>query len=114
MTRQFARHCAWLSHEAGVLRFALDPRAKHLQTEERRAAVEAALIAKLGALKLDVEPIAVPGQLHPAALDDQKLIDRQRDAEKAIEHDPVVASFRTLFGATVRAGSIQPIDPTQH
>ncbi len=114
MTRQFARHCAWLSHEGGVLRFALDPRAKHLQTEERRAAVEAALTAKLGVLKLEVEPVAVPGHLHPAALDDQKVVDRQRDAEKAIEQDPVVASFRTLFGATVRAGSIQPIDPTQH
>ncbi len=114
MTRQFARHCAWLSHDAGVLRFALDPRAKHLQTEERRAAVEAALSERLGALKLEVEPIAVAGQLHPAALDEQKVVDRQRDAEKAIEQDPVVASFRTLFGATVRAGSIQPIDPTQH
>jgi DNA polymerase-3 subunit gamma/tau len=114
MTRQFARHCAWLSQEAGVLRFALDPRAKHLQTEERRAAVEAALVARLGALSLVVEPIAVPGQLHPAALDEQKVIDRQRDAEKAIEQDPVVTSFRTLFGATVRAGSIQPVDPTTH
>ncbi len=114
MTRQFARHCAWLSQEAGVLRFALDPRAKHLQTEDRRAAVEAALVARLGALTLVVEPVAVPGQLHPAALDEQKVIDRQRDAEKAIEQDPVVASFRTLFGATVRAGSIQPIDPTTH
>lgn len=114
MTRQFARHCAWLSQEAGVLRFALDPRAKHLQTEERRAAVEAALVARLGALSLVVEPVAVPGQLHPAALDEQKVIDRQRDAEKAIEQDPVVTSFRTLFGATVRAGSIQPIDPTTH
>ncbi|MCX7071925.1 MAG: DNA polymerase III subunit gamma/tau [Gammaproteobacteria bacterium] len=114
MTRQFARHCAWLSQEAGVLRFALDPRAKHLQTEERRAAVEAALVARLGALSLVVEPVAVPGQLHPAALDEQKVIDRQRDAEKAIEHDPVVTSFRTLFGATVRAGSIQPVDPTTH
>ncbi|MBA4286250.1 MAG: DNA polymerase III subunit gamma/tau [Xanthomonadaceae bacterium] len=114
MTRQFARHCAWLSHEAGVLRFALDPRARHLQTEERRAAVEAALAAKLGPLRLDVEPFAVPGELHPAALDEQKLIDRQREAEKAIEHDPVVIGFRTLFGATVRAGSIQPIEPNHH
>jgi len=112
MTRQFARHCAWLSHETGVLRFALDPRAKHLQTEERRAAVEAVLSAKLGALRLEVEAITVPGQLHPAAVDEQKLIDRQRDAEKSIEHDPVVIGFRTLFGATVRAGSIQPSDGT--
>lgn len=114
MTRQFARHCAWLSQEAGMLRFALDPRAKHLQTEERRAAVEAALVARLGALTLVVEPVAVPGQLHPAALDEQKLVDRQRDAEKAIEQDPAVTSFRTLFGATVRAGSIQPTESARH
>ncbi len=110
MVRQLARHCAWLSREGETLRFALDPRARHLLTEERRLAVQAALIGKLGPLNLDIGVAASPDVLHPAAADEQRLIDRQRDAEKAIEQDPVVASFRTLFGATVRAGSIQPID----
>jgi DNA polymerase-3 subunit gamma/tau len=117
MTRQFARHCAWREHGDGRLRFALDPRARHLQSDERIAAVEAALAVQLGPLRLEVEAIAIPGLLHPAALDEQRVIDRQRDAEAAIENDPVVASFRSLFGATVRPGSIQPIDangPTQH
>ncbi|MDP3295055.1 MAG: DNA polymerase III subunit gamma/tau [Nevskia sp.] len=110
MVRQLARHCAWLSRDGESLRFALDPRARHLLTDERRLAVQAALIEKLGPLNLDISVVASPDVLHPAAADDQRLIDRQRDAEKAIEQDPVVASFRTLFGATVRAGSIQPID----
>ncbi|WP_295687899.1 DNA polymerase III subunit gamma/tau [uncultured Nevskia sp.] len=110
MVRQLARHCAWLGREGETLRFALDPRARHLLTDERRLAVQTALIGKLGPLNLDISVAASPDVLHPAAADEQRLIDRQRDAEKAIEQDPVVASFRTLFGATVRAGSIQPID----
>ncbi len=111
MTRQFARHCAWLSQADGVIRFALDPRAKHLMNEERRAAVEAALSGKLGAVRVQVDIAESPDVLHPAAADEQRLLGRQREAEKAIEHDPTVIGFRTLFGATVRAGSIQPIDP---
>lgn len=111
MTRQFARHCAWLSQADGVVRFALDPRAKHLMNEERRAAVETALSGKLGAVRVQVDIAESPDVLHPAAADEQRLLGRQRDAEKAIEHDPTVIGFRTLFGATVRAGSIQPIDP---
>lgn len=110
MVRQLARHCAWLGRDGETLRFALDPRARHLLTDERRLAVQIALIGKLGPLNLDISVAASPDVLHPAAADEQRLIDRQRDAEKAIEQDPVVASFRTLFGATVRAGSIQPID----
>ncbi|WP_293397654.1 DNA polymerase III subunit gamma/tau, partial [Nevskia sp.] len=104
MVRQLARHCAWLGREGETLRFALDPRARHLLTDERRLAVQTALIGKLGPLNLDISVAASPDVLHPAAADEQRLIDRQRDAEKAIEQDPVVASFRTLFGATVRAG----------
>lgn len=110
MVRQLARHCAWLGREGDTLRFALDPRAKHLLTDERRIAVQTALIARIGPLTLEIGIAASPDVLHPAAADEQRLIDRQRDAEKAIEHDPVVISFRSLFGATVRAGSIQPID----
>jgi DNA polymerase-3 subunit gamma/tau len=111
MVRQLARHCAWMSQDGGTLRFALDPRVKHLLTDERRAAIQTALVAKLGELSLDIVVMASPpGVLHPAAAEEQRLIDRQRDAEKSIEQDPNVISFRKLFGATVRAGSIQPVD----
>ncbi len=112
MTRQFARHCAWLGLADGVLRLAIDIRAKHLLTEERRMLLARALAPQIGAVKIDVA-IGVPDDaLSPAAGDDRKVVDRQRAAESAIEADPVVRSFKAAFGATVRPGSVKPLDPT--
>jgi DNA polymerase-3 subunit gamma/tau len=111
MTRQFARHCAWLGLADGQLRLAIDLRAKHLLTDERRAALARALEPQLGHVRIEVA-IGVPDDaLSPAASDDKRLIDRQRAAESAIEADPVVRSFKAAFGATVRPGSVKPIDP---
>jgi DNA polymerase-3 subunit gamma/tau len=111
MTRQFARHCAWLGLADGVLRLAIDLRAKHLLTDERRMLLMRALEPQFGAVKIEVA-IGVPDDaLSPAASDDKRVVDRQRAAESAIEADPVVRSFKATFGATVRPGSVKPIEP---
>lgn len=111
MTRQFARHCAWLGLADGVAHLALEARVKHLLTEERRSAVERALSEQIGApLKLIVELSAGGDRLTPAAADEQRIVDKQRAAEVAIDADPTVRSFREAFGATVRPGSVHPIE----
>ena len=111
MTRQLARHCAWAGEEGGVVSLGLDARAKHLLTEERRAAMQRALSAQYGrAMKVEVKIGGDGGTLSPAGAEERRLIERQRAAEAAIEADPTVQSLKDTFGATVRPGSVQPID----
>ena len=106
--RQLARHCAWAAREPGSVRLVLDVQARHLLSDERRLAIEAALAAQLGEpLRLLIE-VAAEAVATPAVLQRQADLDRQRVAEQAIQSDPVVLAFREQFGATIRAGSIRP------
>jgi len=111
LPKQLARNCAWGGREGDVVRLALDPRAKHLMQEERRAAIERALSLQLGAtiqLKIELAMDAAPAS--PAQLDQQRASDRQRAAESAIENDPGIRAFKDMFGASVKPGSIRPLD----
>jgi DNA polymerase-3 subunit gamma/tau len=111
MTRQLALFCAWLSEAEGTVRLALEARAKHLLTDERRAAIQRALSAQVGTeLNLKIEVGGAPDALSPAAAEEKRVIERQRGAEAAIESDPQVRAFKEAFGATVRPGSVQPVD----
>jgi DNA polymerase-3 subunit gamma/tau len=111
MTRQLARHCAWMGETEGTVRLALETRTKHLLTEERRAAIQRALSAQAGAeISLSIEVGGETTALSPAAAEEKRLIERQRAAEASIEADPEVRAFKEAFGATVRPGSVQPVD----
>jgi DNA polymerase-3 subunit gamma/tau len=114
MTRQFARHCAWLGQAEGTVRLALEARARHLLSDERRAAIQRGLSAQAGTeLTVSIEVGGGPDQLSPAAAEEKRVIERQRAAEAAIEADPQVRAFKEAFGATVRPGSVQPVDGNQ-
>ena len=111
MTRQLARHCAWLGESVDEVRLSLEARAKHLLTEERRAQIQKALSAQAGGeIRLSIEIGANGDALSPAAVEEKRIVDRQRAAVDAIEGDPEVRAFKEAFGATVRPGSIQPLD----
>ncbi len=111
MTRQLARHCAWLGESAEEVRLALEPRAKHLLNDERRAQIQRALSAQAGGeIRLQIEIGAAGEALSPASAEEKRIVDRQRAAEAAIDGDPEVRAFKEAFGATVRPGSIQPVD----
>jgi len=111
MTRQLARHCAWVGETAEELRLSLEPRAKHLLTEERRAQIQRAFSAQAGGeIRLSIDIGTAGGALSPAATEEKRIVDRQRAAEAAIDGDPEVRAFKEAFGATVRPGSIQPVD----
>ena len=111
MTRQLARHCAWLGETAEEIRLSLEARAKHLLTEERRMQIQRALSAQAGGeIRLHIEIGAAIEALSPAAAEEKRIIDRQHAAEAAIEGDPEVRAFKEAFGAIVRPGSVQPLD----
>ncbi|MBL6752574.1 MAG: DNA polymerase III subunit gamma/tau, partial [Nevskia sp.] len=111
MTRQLARHCAWVGESDGVARLALDPRAKHLLIEDRRGAIQRALSAHAGrTLAVEIAVLNSPDLLSPVAADERRVIERQRAAEAAVDNDPTVRAFRESFGASVRPGSIHPLE----
>ena len=106
--KQLARHCEWRGLEDGVARLALDPRMKHLLQDDRRAALEAALARAHGALKLKIE-VGAATTATPAQQDEAANSERQRAAQVAIDEDPTVRALKEKFGATVRSGSVQPV-----
>jgi DNA polymerase-3 subunit gamma/tau len=111
LPKQLARNCAWGGREGEVVRLSLDPRARHLLQDERRGAIERALAAQLGGPVHLVIELAMEEELaSPAQLDQQRAIDRQRAAEAAIDADPAVRAFKELFGASVKPGSVRPLD----
>jgi DNA polymerase-3 subunit gamma/tau len=108
--KQLARHCAWAGREGAVVRLTLDPKVKHLLQDDRRATIEHALGQQLGEpVRVQIE-LAQAAGLTPARLDEQRELERQRAAETAIEADPTVRALKERLGATVRAGSVQPVD----
>jgi DNA polymerase-3 subunit gamma/tau len=117
-TRQLARQCAWVSREDNRVLLYLSPDAAFLLVEARRAALEAALSRAYGErielriqLRMADEPAAESAAgISPAELDARRAVEKVKAAQVAIETDPVVRAFREQFGASVRPGSIQPLD----
>ncbi|NGY06112.1 DNA polymerase III subunit gamma/tau [Solimonas terrae] len=109
--RQLARNSAWQAREGERVTLMLDAKARHLLNEERRSAIEQALSAQLGErLRLVIEVGIDEALTSPAQLAQQRETQRQQEAESAIFADPVVRGFREQFAATIRPGSIHPLD----
>ena len=113
-SQQLARHCAWLGettdHIAGHVRLGLDPKFKHLYNDDRRDDIQRALTGYRGKNQRVKIEIGAPRPT-PAQLDARKKSARQQAAEDAIENDPGVNALKEKFGAKVRPGSVQPIEP---
>ncbi len=111
MNKQLARNCVWVGADDASVRLALDPRMKHLLSDARRSAIEAALARQSGkTLKVAIEVAAQPIDETPAQRELQQKSARAADAQAAIEKDPVIQMFKERFGATVRPGSIEPLN----
>jgi DNA polymerase-3 subunit gamma/tau len=107
---QLASHCAWVRKDGARLQLALDSDGEPF----RRPALEERLAQALSAyfkepIKLEItlatEPVATPARKQRAEADD-----RLKAAQASIERDPNVQAMRDIFGATVQADSIRPVD----
>lgn len=112
MTRQLAMHCVVRAQDATRMELVLDPQHGHLLTDERRGELETALHARGQKLNLHIDGQSEPPpeQLTPAQQAEQARQQRQLDAERSIENDPIVLQMKQLFGASVRPGSVRPLD----
>jgi DNA polymerase III subunit gamma/tau len=107
---QLARNCTLIAWTDGHLTLALDPAAEQLRsrgTEQRlREALERALG---GSVQLEIQ-VARPQQETPAQRRIREGEERQRKAQEAMDHDPVVLGLREQLDAEWVPGSVQPTD----
>jgi DNA polymerase-3 subunit gamma/tau len=109
-TRQLAAHCVWVGQAGDLVRLRIDCENTHFRRKQMEEKLVAALSQHLGrAVRLEIaesEPTILTPAKHQAIAAD----DRQRAAEQAIEADPAVLAMREVFGATVKPGSVKPLN----
>ncbi|NGX15424.1 DNA polymerase III subunit gamma/tau [Wenzhouxiangella sp. XN24] len=110
VTRQLARHCAYLGREGAVVHLVLDPAHEFLATSAQQESLRDALSAHFGtAVRLQLD-FARPQEETPADRERRAAEQRQQAAEEAIQEDPLVREMQKVFDATVDRDSIRPAD----
>jgi DNA polymerase-3 subunit gamma/tau len=105
--RQLADHCDLKSHSGNAWQLVLPPDKEHLNTQQLRARLEAALREHCGReLRLSITSGA-PQRATPAELRKLNESERMRAAREAIETDPNVRAVQTAFDATLEPDSIR-------
>jgi DNA polymerase III subunit gamma/tau len=110
VTRQLARHCSLLSRDSSVVRLAIDPAHEFLATPAQQERLREGLSEYLGtAIRVQLD-FAKPSAETPADRERRAAAERQRQAEDAIQEDPLVREMQKVFDATVDRDSIRPAD----
>jgi len=110
--RHFAANCVMLERKAGLVRLRLDPAGDSFRRPQIESRLAEALSQHYGeAIRLEITQAGAPGQIFtPARRDAVAAEDRQRAAEQSIDSDPAVRAMREVFGATIRPGSVKPLN----
>jgi DNA polymerase III subunit gamma/tau len=109
-TRQLARHCSYGGRSGGVVRLSIDPAHEILATSAQQERLREALSRHFGeTLRLQLD-LTKPAVETPAEREQRAAAERQRQAEHAIEEDPLVREMQKVFDATVDRDSIRPAD----
>ena len=111
LASQLARHSRCIAADDATLTLRLDANAAEVNTDTARDKLQDGLRELLAqpSLKLVVETGELAGPTRATA-DAQAQDDRQKAAELAVENDSNVQVFKQRFGATVRPGSVVPLD----
>ena len=110
MTGSIAANCTLIAAEGDKWLLHLDPGHSALFNATQQRRLNDALNAYHGReIQLSIELIK-PEQETPAQAAARKRANRQREAEASIQNDPLVQQMISQFAASVRAGSIEPID----
>ena len=109
-TGQLAAHCMLVALTGDVVTLRLDAENAHFRRVQLEDKLVQALSRHFGrTLRLEItegEPAVMTPARHQAQAADERL----KAAEQAIESDPAVRAMREVFGATVKPGSIKPLN----
>ena len=110
MTGSIAANCSLIAVDGDKWLLHLDPAHSALFNATQQRRLNDALNAYHGRdLQLDIALIK-PEQETPAQAAARKRANRQREAEASIQNDPLIQQMISQFAASVRAGSIEPVD----
>ena len=110
MALQLAENCQLEAIEDDIVRLILDQSHAKLMTDGPVQKIETALTDFFGkSIKLKMQPGIVPSET-PAQRRARQNEERQQAAVASIEGDENVQLMKEMFGATVAANAVQPID----
>lgn len=110
MTASIAANSTLVAVDGARWTLHLDPAQSALFNAAQQRRLNEALAARLGqAVQLDIHIIA-PTQETPAQAASRARAERQQAAIRAMHADPLVQQMMTLFGASVRDDTIEPLD----
>ena len=111
--RMLAGSCALDRREGDTVYFRLDPLSEPLLTRQRRDALATALSRYFGE-RLKVEIRIAESTPETPHVQENRLADARLDAAReSLESDPNVKALKTMFGAELKADSIEPLDTTR-
>ena len=111
--RLLASNCTYLSRKGNTIHLGLDPRSESLLTRKRRDELAAKLSAHYGeTLSVDVELGTDAGET-PVQTESRLADERLEEARQSLEADPNVQALKNMFGAELKADTIELINPPQ-
>ena len=111
--RMLAGSCALDRREGDTVYFRLDPLSEPLLTRQRKDGLAAALSRHFGE-KLSVDIRVAESTPETPHLQENRQADaRLAAARESLESDPNVQALKTMFGAELKADSIEPLDTTR-
>ncbi len=115
--RLLASNCAYLCREGNTVHLGLDPRSESLLTAARKDALAERLCEHFGeSLKVDVAlaVAADEASIETPVQEESRLADeRMQAARRELEADPNVQAMKNMFGAEIKADTIELINPAQ-
>ena len=111
--RMLAGSCALDKREGDTVYFRLDPLSEPLLTRQRKDALAAALSRYFGE-QLNVDIRIAESTPETPHVQENRMADARLDAAReSLESDPNVQALKTMFGAELKADSIEPLDTTR-
>jgi DNA polymerase-3 subunit gamma/tau len=111
--RMLANNCVYLRREGKTIFLGLDPRSESLLTRQRKDALADRLSAHFREpLTIDVEIGAATGET-PVQEEERVADEKLEAARQSLLADPNVQALKNMFGAELRADSIELTNPSQ-
>jgi DNA polymerase-3 subunit gamma/tau len=111
--RLLASNCTYLRRDGNTIHLGLDPRSESLLTKKRRDDLAASLSAHYGeTLSVDVALGSDVGET-PVQAESRLADERLEAARQSLEADPNVQALKNMFGAELKADTIELVNPPQ-
>lgn len=111
--RLLASNCAYLRRDGDTVHLGLDPRSDSLLTKQRKDALASRLSEHFGeSLSVDIA-LGAETEETPVQQESRMADERMEQARQTLEADPNVQAMKDMFGAEMKADTIELINPPQ-